>query len=459
MTAQDDSAPLAGPVELKLLDQAARILGRGGKEALTLQRAADQADVSMAEAHEIFTDDADLYAKVSHFLDERLRIASDRELTKLPEGSTVKQRLLANATGYFNAALENPAYFAAYSRSKVAEDFPNFEDEINRPQDLDAFPAATARVINLISEATLELGMPVQKDLVVIATLSLLSEMHGLAHLATFGIMRHLSPTAKRQTFQASMSTLLTGLFDTIREGNIVHFDPETIQGEPLPQITTPAKDMPRGNEEEIREAIFRGAAEEVVAEGLSHFTLSASAERAQIPLNTATQVFDGDQALLRELEVHLDEANTQAIMRQAAYVPDGSPGLTYIKAAGFGYIEYALHDPIGFVALIEIASRSIVPVSFDDEGGVAQPFDMGKAFTFLMNIVRDAISESEGPRSTWVLYTQMMALWASAHGVAQLTTVGVLRYHSPQFAFRISSRLMDIVLRGMITVLELREQ
>lgn len=118
--------------------------------------------------------------------------------------------------------------------------------------------------------------------------------------------------------------------------------------------------------------------------------------------------------------------------------------------------MEFALADPVGFVALIEVSSRSIVPVSFDDSGDSEQPFDMGKAFSFIMNLVRDAISESNGPRSPWILFTQIAALWASIHGLSQLSTVGALRYHSADFYFDLASRVMDIVIQGMVNVLGL---
>ncbi|PAT06958.1 TetR/AcrR family transcriptional regulator [Corynebacterium hadale] len=448
-----------GSVKLHLLDQATRLLGRGGRDALTIPAAADLAGITVDEAKTLFSSDEDLYSEVSAFLDERLRGFVDQELTKLPADASVTQKLRANATGYFNQALDNPTYFAAYSRSKVAHQFPSFEAQVDNAPDLGAFPPATTRIIRLLVELTEEMGMPVDKALILRETMAVLSEIHGLAHLATFGIMRHLSPTAKRQTFQAALQTLLSGLADTIKEGHILAFEPEHIKGELLEPFTTKAKDMPRGTRDEAREALFRGAAEVVIARSVDGMTLEAAAEQADLPVSTARQLFDGDAALLRELEVHLDEANTQTILRQSSFVSEGSPGLTYIKATGFGYLQYALTDPVGFVALIEIASRSIVPVSFDDEGGTAQPFDMGKAFTFLMNIVRDAISQSDGPRSTWVLYTQMMALWASIHGVSQLATIGVLAYDNQDFCYRITSRVMDILLRGMINVLELRPQ
>ena len=82
----------------------------------------------------------------------------------------------------------------------------------------------------------------------------------------------------------------------------------------------------------------------------------------------------------------------------------------------------------------------------------------MGKAFTFIMNLVRDAISESNGPRSPWILFTQIAALWASIHGLSQLSTVGALRYHSADFYFNLASKVMDVVIQGMVNVLELKK-
>ena len=139
---------------------------------------------------------------------------------------------------------------------------------------------------------------------------------------------------------------------------------------------------MPKSTAEEKRAAIFRGAAEEIVYNGLPNLHLGSAAARAGVDLADAEHLFDGDSHLLRALEESLDEANTLAIMRQNQVLPEGSHGLAYIKATGFGYLEYALEDPIGFVALIEVSSRSIVPVSFEETGDTEQPFDMGKAFT-----------------------------------------------------------------------------
>ena len=43
-------------------------------------------------------------------------------------------------------------------------------------------------------------------------------------------------------------------------------------------------------------------------------------------------------------------------------------------------------------------------------------------------------------------------------HGLSQLSTVGALRYHSANFYFGLASKVMDILLQGMVNVLELKK-
>ena len=448
----------AGSTRQRLLDQSARILAKGGRDALKVCAVAEQIAVPVDEAKSLFEDDHDLYIQIIRFLDERLRVASYEALDKLPDGATAIQKLRESAKVYFNLALDNPTYFAAYHNCETATSFPNFEDGIEESKSFDAFPPTFRRMLERMREAAIAARGDFDHRLVVIQALTFLSELQGITHLATFGIMRHLSPAAKKQTFNACIETLFSGLEDSLRDGEIAPFEPLAPVGDPAEPFTTAAKDMPKSTAEEKRAAIFRGAAEEIAYNGLPSLHLGSAAARAGVDLADAERLFDGNSHLQRSLEESLDEANMLAIMRQNQAVPEGSHGLDYIKATGFGYLEYALEDPVGFVALIEVSSRSIVPVSFEESGDTEQPFDMSKAFTFIMNLVRDAISESNGPRSPWILFTQIAALWACIHGFSQLSTVGALRYHSADFYSNLASKVMDVVLQGMVNVLELKK-
>ena len=125
----------------------------------------------------------------------------------------------------------------------------------------------------------------------------------------------------------------------------------------------------------------------------------------------------------------------------------------SYIKAAGYGYVSFALHDPIGWNVLIEIASGSIVPTDFDN-------FDeregMGVAFSFLVELTKKAIENSESPRQTWILYSQVFAAWASAHGLAHLFSTGNLRNLEDQDKLDLIGPVFDIVIQGLLSTLNI---
>ena len=140
--------------------------------------------------------------------------------------------------------------------------------------------------------------------------------------------------------------------------------------------------------------------------------------------------------------------------------VPEGSGAVSKMRATGYGYVSHALADPLGFEALIKIASGPIVPMSFEDDflpnankaAEVQRDFsEFGQAFGFIMSLVREAIDEADGPRAPWVLYTLVISVWAGAHGLAMLSTNGPLREYSTDFIFEILTHYMGIELGGIM--------
>ena len=63
-----------GSTKRRLLEHSARILAKGGREALQVCTVAEQIDVPVDEAKSYFEDDRDLYIQTSRFLDERIRV-------------------------------------------------------------------------------------------------------------------------------------------------------------------------------------------------------------------------------------------------------------------------------------------------------------------------------------------------------------------------------------------------
>ena len=82
----------AGSTKQRLLEQSARILAKGGRDALKVCAVAEQIAVPVEEAKSFFEDDHDLYIQTSQFLDERLLVAAYGALDKLPDDATAIQK-------------------------------------------------------------------------------------------------------------------------------------------------------------------------------------------------------------------------------------------------------------------------------------------------------------------------------------------------------------------------------
>lgn len=67
-------------------------------------------------------------------------MAAFKALDRLPDDAAAIEKLREVAKVYFNLAIENPTYFAAYNNCQTATSFPNFEDGIEQAESLDAFP-------------------------------------------------------------------------------------------------------------------------------------------------------------------------------------------------------------------------------------------------------------------------------------------------------------------------------
>ena len=109
-----------GSTKRRLLEHSARILAKGGREALQVCTVAEQIDVPVDEAKSYFEDDRDLYIQTSRFLDERIRVATFEALDKLSEDASPIEKMRESARVYFNLAIDTPAYFAAYNNCETA---------------------------------------------------------------------------------------------------------------------------------------------------------------------------------------------------------------------------------------------------------------------------------------------------------------------------------------------------
>lgn len=248
---------------------------------------------------------------------------------------------------------------------------------------------------------------------------------------------------------EAVLNNLSVGLERYVVEGIELRHQPTEYAG-PLPyEVVPPATEFPRSTPEEVRVAILRGAAEYGAWHGVDEISLEEAAKTAGLDPREAFRHFGTNSDLLIDLENYLDEQDQAKIGMQMFALPDGSPAIEYIKAAGFGYVGYAVSDPVGFRSLIAVASGSIIPNSFDITSSNFE--DMGVAFQGLLEIVRAAIVEGGGPRSAWVLFTHAFSLWSYTHGLAQLFSNGSLRNLPVEMKFELVDAVFDVTIEGML--------
>lgn len=448
------------PSRQLLIEQAGRVIAKAGTDAVRLRDVADQVDVPFAEAQEQFASDAELVKATTEALNAALLSVVDLHFKRLPENATAVDKLRSAAMSYFSFAVEDPTSFAAFTAvqasPRVGLTAEVFAAEGGRA---DTCPVLEL-LYDLAEEAIKESGGSTDAHGIMLSALAIFSHLHGVTQLAAEGILRYLSPAAKKQTFSGVMDTLSVGLLPFFRGERLERTAPVGLVGEQPEPLLTKAVDFPRGTEEEKRTALLRGAIEESLDHGVTGLHIGGAATRAGLTVQEAEHLIESDQELASYLERYLDKINYEFIYRQVAAVPEGSKALSLIKATGYGYVSHALADPQGFEALIKIASGPIVPLSFEDDflpnankaAEVQRDFsEFGQAFGFIMSLVRQAIDEADGPRAPWVLFTLVISVWAGAQGLAMLATKGPLRGYDTDFIFEILTQYMDICLGGVM--------
>ena len=449
------------PFKQLLIEQAGRVIAKAGIDEVRLREVADQVDVPLAEAQALFASEAELVEATKHSLNDALTSTIDLHLQELPENATAVDKLRATALSYFSFAVEDPSSFAAFTAvyasprtGLTAEDFASRDGE-----------ADTCPIMRILFDLTKDAikesgGTELDAYGTLLSALSIFSHLHGVTQLAAEGILRYLSPAAKKQTFSAVMDTLSVGLYPFFRGERIERTEPYGLEGEQPKALLTKAEDFPRSTEDEQRTALLRGAVEEALDHGVTGLHIGGAAKRAGLSVQEAEHLIESDQELASFLERYLDKINYEFIYRQVAALPQDASAVSKIKATGYGYVSHALHDPQGFEALIKIASGPIVPMSFEDDFlpnankavELQRDFsEFGRAFGFIMSLVREAIDEVDGPRTPWVLFTLVISVWAGAHGLAMLSTNGPLRGYNSDFIFEILTQYMDIELGGIM--------
>lgn len=438
-------------VRRQLLEQAVRTVSIAGESALNVDEVATLAEVDASEARTMYPDSDALAIGVREFVTDRFLYFVEQELEKLPPASPALDKIQAVAHGYYAFSQSEEHNYGAYINMGASGVYHGFDTDFTQDMDRPSYNL----VMQLTREAIIEAGGPKDGWLLLTAAAALWATMHGYCHLATNGVARFLNDAPRKQTMHTVIRTIIAGVTPALSQGLSRSMTPINYVGPVDFEAPPRAKDMPRESDADKRKAIWRGAVEQAAEGGLPSVTLARAAERAGFERSEATRLLDGTDKLLKTLEEHLDEADQSMIGAQVFMVKENSCALSYLKAIGYGYVGYALSDPDAFKTLIAVSSGAIVPASFEINN--FETSDMGQAFTFLMEITRKTIEEGDGPRSAWDLFTQVFALWSTAHGLAHLYSAGALHHLDNREKFLLLGPSLDLIAQGMINHLGLK--
>lgn len=428
----------------RVLEHAAVALFRIREEAVELETIARQAEVDYAQAQRIFGDRDGLLQALQEHLNARFMFFIDREQSRLRAEATAHEKLRSTLYAYFCFSLEEPDNFGAFIALGSVFDIHEPDSTVGELTPKPAFQQVVNRVSDLLRAA----GGPRDKYSAIILAYTLFGTVHGFAHLCTYGISRHLSLVARKQTLNAMLDTLCVGVGPIFITGVTRSVDPAT---PPAPMSMPGPKELnelPRDTDADKVECIFRGGIRQMITHGRGKLTLATAAQTAGIGVAEANRLFDGDSAFLAQLENYLDEGLRRSIDRQVQAADSPNQPLENLKAAGFGYMAHALADPDGFSALVQLASGTIVPSSRDIKG---QRAGMGVAYGYLLERINEACERAFVDVSEWDIYVYTTTVWAACHGVTHLCAVGATRDVDEGLKHMALSAALDISILSVV--------
>lgn len=441
----------------RLLSRTAAVVAVRGEANLTFAEVAAVSGVSEDDVQAEFGS----VEAMKNALVESLDIVSmeciNRHLSELPGAATPMDKIRAFASGYLCFAERHSSEFAAHMGIDASDLILQSVTTVYEQASGLALPCALYRLLgSLVRELMRDVGAPDGEWALGTRVLAVMASVHGLVHLYNYGVGRYLAPSARRLILESVLSNLAVGLERYLVEGVDVRHQPTEFVGSLDFEPPMRAKDLPRSTPEGMRLAILRGAVEHGAWHGVEEINLDDAAVAAGIAPSHAHRMFSTNEDLLVDMENYLEELNQSKITEQMVARPAGSPAVECIKAAGFGYIGHAVRDPEAFRALISVASCSIMPISFDIISG---EFDMNVSFQGLLEMVRAAIVEGDGPRSAWALFTDAFSLWSYAHGLAQLFLNGSLRTLDVQVMFELADAVIGVTIERFVHGMEMQSR
>ena len=175
-----------------MLDLAVRVIARAGRDAVAVCTIAEQTDVEVNEAKQLFASDEQLADEAKAYLDKLVIHYLDEQEKYLSPDATALDRMRAIATGFFEFAQKHPVYFDAFTFTQAAPSLHSFELSFDDYLQRSGKRPTLDILLNIARDCIEEAGGPRDADLVRIQAVSLLVGVHGISHLCTTGVLRHL---------------------------------------------------------------------------------------------------------------------------------------------------------------------------------------------------------------------------------------------------------------------------
>ncbi|QGU01856.1 hypothetical protein CKALI_04900 [Corynebacterium kalinowskii] len=374
----------------------------------------------------------------------------DKYCKELGDEASFAERIWAVAKGYFEfSQLETESFGAFTTLLAFDHHLQSFDEDIAEAD----FHPLLKRVLILVRDEIRAQNGPEDLWLLRSRGYPIFAAIHGIAHLASFGLVRFFNDTAKKQVARSVLHHILAGVGDSLATGRHLVVEPHGFAGSTeFPQIL-PAREMPRSTDDEIRNAIFRGAIEDAVHNGVADLTVEGACEWSEVPLEQARRLLKPDVPFELQVDEHLDLWIKRVTLQQVQALGDNPKTVAIAKSTGLGYVASAMMDPAALDIFIALSNSSIVPSAFD---GNPINANMGPTFQVLLTYVRAVIVEGGGEPTPWLLFENTLDVWIVAHGLANSFSVGPLRHIDKDFKFAVLNDTVDLNTASVVTRLDL---
>ncbi|QNE89227.1 WHG domain-containing protein [Corynebacterium incognita] len=347
-------------------------------------------------------------------------VASER-LQALEQGAGSRDVLSAIAESYFSFARSNPKLFYCFMTEHA------FLDEELEASIVMDFQLDASLTLNVIAENAAALVAEVKGDEpstddVDFVILSLWAAVHGLSHLCTLGILRHLGKGMHRQLMDALLAMYFAGVDKALREPN------QMVCSDKMGSLVAAAQDNGLRLEDvvdsAVRREIFLATREEVADNGAENLTLASVAERDGHDVAFVATLFDTPLTLLRQMEDECDEESYSYLVEGVRPMGEDANAIDGLIGMIGGYCAWAIDNPEAFDAIIFAASQSIIP---EGESPTDPTAGMGKAYALEVQYFQRFFEEQGATADPWLTYRHVLIGWASVHGIAHMISRGYM--------------------------------